>query len=90
MLQDRANKQHSLGNAEFNLSRLQAREAGDWVPAGIVQFFHQNLDIKALQERVTDLQNQLAQLDRAIMPRQKEQQRLQAELNAIHQRKLEP
>ena len=90
LLQDRHNKQHSLGNAEFNLSRLQTREAGDWVPAGIVQFFNQNSDIRALLERVSDLQSQIQQLNAAIAPRQAEQNRLRAELDSIHQRKLEP
>ena len=90
LLQDRANKQHSLGNAEFNLSRLQTREAGDWVPAGIVQFFNQNSDIRALLERVSDLQSQLGQLDQAIRPRQQKQRELQGQLNEIHLEKLQP
>lgn len=90
LLEDRGHKQHSLGNAEFNLARLQSRKEGDWMPAGIVQYFNQTQDVKELTERVNDLRNQLSQLDEAIRPRQAEQHRLQAELNQIHQQKLLP
>jgi hypothetical protein len=90
LLEDRRNKQHSLENAEFTLARLQSRKEGDWLPAGIVQFFNQPRDIRELTERVADLKSQIQQLDAAIRPRQQEQTRLQNELQTIHAEKLKP
>ena len=90
LLKDREPKRQSLENAQFNLGRLSARKEGDWLPAGLAEYFHQPADIRALGKRVADLKSQMAQLDAAIAPRQAEQARLQNELSQIHQEKLKP
>lgn len=86
---DLGHKQDSLRNAEHQLARIQNRGPGNtysgvgvWL--GLVQ-----PNETPTRARITDLQRQIAQLTEAIEPRRREQQRLQAELNGIHARKLE-
>lgn len=91
LLTDREHKQSSLMNAELRLQQLTGRDPDAWPGFGMINpKFWSNKDIEPAKERVADLRSQLAQLDRAIQPRQQEQQRLQAELNQIHQQKLLP
>ena len=90
LVKDREHKSHSLANREFTLAKMQARQPGDWLPAGIVQFFNQPKDIRELAADVEDLKSQVAQLDAAIAPRQQKQRELQNELNQIYAEKLKP
>jgi chromosome segregation ATPase len=87
--QDKEYKSASLGNAEFNLARLQARDGKTYAGA-LESWFNTPADVKALKERIADLTNQLQQLDASIRPRQVEQRRLQSELAQIHAEKLKP
>ena len=89
LVEDRSHKLHSLGNAEFHADKLSGRNPDDWLAWGVEKFFHKNQDMRKADSRVADLQSQVAQLNSAIAPRQAEQARLQAELNSIHQQKLE-
>jgi hypothetical protein len=89
LLKDREHKQHSLGNAEFNLARLQAREEKTFM-GSMAEWLNTPLDVRTLKGSIADLKSQLAQLDEAIRPRQAEQRRLQRELDAIHAEKLKP
>jgi hypothetical protein len=90
LLIDREHKRTALIGAEQRLSQLRGRDKDDWQAWGITDFFFQNKDIKAAQERVDDVRDQLSQLEQAIHPRQQVQAKLQAELNSIHQEKLKP
>lgn len=91
LLQDRESKRSSLLNAEFNLAQRQGREGKDWTAfGGITAYFNRDQSLIDTEKRVTDLRSQLAQLEQAIRPRQQEQNRLQTELNQIHQQKLLP
>jgi hypothetical protein len=90
LLIDREHKRTALIGAEQRLSQLRGRDKDDWQAWGIIDYFHQNKDIKAAQERVDDVRDQLSQLEQAIHPRQQVQAKLQSELNQIHQEKLKP
>jgi hypothetical protein len=90
LLTDRTNKQHSLENAEFSLSRLQSRGPGNLFTGFGAAIWQVLPNEKPLRDRVSDLRNQLAQLEEAIRPRLAEQQRLQNELQTIHAEKLKP
>jgi predicted nucleic acid-binding Zn-ribbon protein len=91
LLQDREHKRSSLMNAELCLRQITGRSDDAWPTFGTINsLFWRNKDTIPAQQRVDDLKNQLSQLEQAIRPRQQEQQRLQAELNSIHQQKLQP
>jgi hypothetical protein len=91
LLADREHKRSSLMNAELCLRQITGRSDDAWPTLGTINsLFWRNKDTIPAQERVDDVQDQLAQLEQAIRPRQQEQQRLQAELNSIHLEKLKP
>jgi hypothetical protein len=91
LLADREHKRSSLMNAEFCLRQITGRSDDAWPTLGTINsLFWRNKDTIPAQERVDDVRSQLSQLEQAIRPRQQEQQRLQAELNSIHQEKLKP
>lgn len=85
---DRARVEDSIQNAEFNVSRYEART--DRTNIDLMSWFATPRSLRELQERVTDLKSQLQQLNAAITPREREQRRLQAELDSIYHAKLEP
>jgi hypothetical protein len=91
LLADREHKRSSLMNAELCLRQITGRSDDAWPTLGTINsLFWRNKDTIPAQERVADVRSQLSQLEQAIRPRQQEQQRLQAELNSIHQEKLKP
>jgi hypothetical protein len=91
LLADREHKRSSLMNAELCLRQITGRPNDAWPTLGSINpLFWRNKDTVPAQQRVDDVRSQLSQLEQAIRPRQQEQQRLQAELNAIHQEKLKP
>lgn len=91
LLIDREHKRSSLQNAELVLRQITGRSDDAWPTLGTINpLFWRTKDTIPAQERVDDLKSQLAQLDRAIEPRQQRQRELQAELNQIHAEKLKP
>ena len=69
-LADRSHKQHSLGNAEFNLAKLESRKEGDWPSSGPMNpLFWRTRDLTPAEQLVEDLRSQVEQLDSAIAPR---------------------
>jgi hypothetical protein len=92
LLQDQARKQTFVSNLEARLAELQKAASVPWLPLPVTTPWlgRVNGDIRTIESRISDVRSELQQLDRAIQPRQQEQQRLQAELNQIHQQKLLP
>ena len=80
---DRGRLQTALENAEFQHTQ-KTRSTGR------VAWFVQAKNADELAEIVANLQSQLRQLDALIRPRQQRQRELQAELDEIHQQKLQP
>ena len=83
LVADHGRLQTALENAEFQFTQ-KTRSTGR------VAWFVQAKNADELAEIVTNLQSQLSQLDALIRPRQRRQRELQAELNSIHQQKLQP
>jgi hypothetical protein len=83
LVADHGRLQTALENAEFQHTQ-KTRSTGR------VAWFVQAKDADELAEIVANLQSQLRQLNALIHPRQRRQRELQAELNSIHQQKLQP
>jgi hypothetical protein len=88
---DRTRKQTYLSNLESQLDDLQSSAAGPWLQHVVAPWLGRvNADIRVIESRISDVRNELRQLDSAIRQRQSTQARLQSELNEIHRLKLEP
>lgn len=88
---DRTRKQTYLSNLESRLDDLQSSAAGPWMQHVVAPWLGRvNADIRVIESRISDVRNELRQLDSAIRQRQSTQARLQTEMAEIHRQKLQP
>lgn len=90
LLQDQARRQITLENLRTHVGKLREHASVPWLPLKMLGLQQTDEAIKTTDARIAAVRDELKQFEDAILPRQQEQDRLQAELNQIHAEKLKP